>query len=230
MPPHPPFPPAGGGPAPDATVLVVERPTRPALGCVGAIAVFLAVIAGAALAYAAGGFTASAATTPRVVCGIAGGVFLALLVLLVAALVSTLRQVEALAVDGRGVWWSGRGGPVVLPWSVLAAARVVPPTGPKRGRSGRPTLELFPTDDETVRRAVSGPHASHGGLRERVSAGEAPGEGLPSLRFAFRLPATDAADRLSDAVAAAAPAGFALLPRPDVDVSRRRRPARRARG
>jgi hypothetical protein len=169
-------------------VLVVERPSRPALGCVGAIVLFLALIAGTALAYAAGGFTGSSATAPRVVCGIAGGVFLALLVLLLTAVVSTVRNVEGLAVDERGVWWAGRGVRLVLPWSMLAAARVLPPTGPKRGRSGRPTVELFPVDAETVRGALTGPEASHGALRERVSAGETPEPELPGLRLRSASP------------------------------------------
>lgn len=213
------------GPAEDATVLVVDRPTKPAIGCFTVIMLFLAAITATAIAYAVTAFGGTPSNAQRIAGAVAGGIFLLLLAFLLIATVSALRQVSGIAVDSSGLWWAHRESPALLPWSMLAAARLLPATGPKRGQSGRLTLELFPVDTETVTDAVTGPTAAQRRLRDKLAAGEPPEPDLPALRFAFRVPDEPTAQHAETAVRAAAPS-LRWLPAPE-EVQRRRRPRTR---
>lgn len=210
------------GPSADATVLVVDRPTRPALGCFAVIMLFLAVITATAIAYAVTAFGTPPSTAQRVAGAVAGGIFLLLLVLLSVATMNALRHVSGLAVDTSGLWWAHRDVPVLVPWSMLSAVRLVPATGPKRGQSGRLTLELFPVDTETITRAVTEPDSARRALRDKLAAGEPPEPELPSLRFAFRIPDTATGERAAAAVRSSAPS-LRWLPAPEEPARRVRR-------
>lgn len=222
MRPRSPFAHVPEGPSEDATVVVVDRPTRPALGCFAVIMLFLAVITATAIAYAVTAFGTPPSTAQRVTGAVAGGIFLLLLVLLSVATTNALRHVSGLAVDASGLWWAQRGTPVLVPWSMLSAARLVPATGPKRGQSGRLTLELFPVDTETITRAVAEPDSARRALRDKLAAGEPPEPELPSLRFAFRIPDAATGERAATAVRSSAPS-LRWLPVPEEPARRVRR-------
>ncbi len=191
----------------------MDRPSTAALGCFAVAMIFLAMVGGSAVVYAATGFGGSPPTGQRVTGAVTGGVFLLLLGALVMATVSATRTRTALTFDERGVWWSDRRGPIRVDWADLVAARLLGRSGPKRGQSGTPVLELYPREDTLA--------ASIPQLREKLSAGEPPEPELPGLRFAFRLPGAEAATAVRTEIPAVAPLLRWLDPP--------REPARRAR-
>lgn len=182
-----PFADVADGPAQDAVIVDLIRPTRRALGCFLVTTVFLACVALAAVSYAI--FTVpgpvDAPPALRPVAGVLGGLFLAIVCALVMVAVRAVRRRQALALDADGVWCRTERAVVRLPWSELAAARVVAPTVPKGVRTSAPrtpTLELCPADETTVRR--------HPELADSVTGGEPVRPDLPALRYAFRLAST----------------------------------------
>ncbi|HEX3650451.1 MAG TPA: hypothetical protein VHV49_18650 [Pseudonocardiaceae bacterium] len=191
-----PFADVADGPAADAVVVELGRPTRVALGCFGATTVFLALVALAALSYSIFAVPGPATAPPalRPVAAVLGVIFLAMVCGLVAVAVRAVRHRQGLAFDADAVWCRTERATVRLPWTDLAAVRVVAPTVPKGVRTSAPrtpTVELCPAAEATVRR--------HPELADSVTGGEPVRPGLPSLRFAFHLSSVD--DR--QAVAAA---------------------------
>ncbi|HEX5119390.1 MAG TPA: hypothetical protein VFW65_29720 [Pseudonocardiaceae bacterium] len=183
-----PFADTADGPAADAVIVELGRPTRMALGCFGATTVFLAFVALAALSYAAftwpGPVTAPPALRP--VAAVLGVLFLAMVCGLVAVAVRVVRHRQALAFDADAVWCRTERATVRLPWADLAAVRIVAPSLPKGVRTSAPrtpTVELCPAAEATVRR--------HPELADSVTGGEPVRPDLPSLRFAFRLSSAD---------------------------------------
>jgi hypothetical protein len=224
-----PFADVADGPAPDAVVVELGRPTRAALGCFGLTTVFLAVIALPALSYAVFGAPgpASAPGSLRAVAGVLGAVFLVIVVGLALVAVRAVRARQGLAFDADGAWWRLDGDLLRLPWAELAAARLVTPVvvrGMRTSAPRTPTVELCPVDDAVIREAA----ATRPRLADRVTAGEPPAPGLPALRFAFRL--SSAADE--GAVVAAlerfAPAQWAAgrAPSPENQENQRKPPGR----
>ncbi|HEX9336614.1 MAG TPA: hypothetical protein VF892_12050 [Pseudonocardiaceae bacterium] len=191
-------------PAPDALVLELGRPTRAALGCFGLTTLFLAAVALAALSYAAFHVPGPSTAPPalRVVAAVLGGIFLMIVVGLATIAVKAVRSRQGLALDADAVWWRADQTLVRLPWSDIAAARLVTP--PKRVRSSTPrtpAVELYPVDDETIRRYPA--------LTDRVTGGEPLRPDLPRLRFTFRLPSVADCPTVSDTIARVAPAQWA---------------------
>jgi hypothetical protein len=187
-------------PAPDALVVELGRPTRVALGCFGSTTVFLAAIALAAVSYAAFGVPGPRVAPPslRVVAGVLGGIFLLIVAGLAGTVVRAVRTRQGLAVDGDAVWWRADKVLVRLPWSEIAAVRVVPPERVRGVRSSAPrtpSVEVCPVDAETIRR--------HPALADRVTGGPA------ALRLTFRLPSVADGVSVSDTLARVAPAQWA---------------------
>jgi hypothetical protein len=183
-----PFADTTDGPAEDAVLVELGRPTRIALGCFGGTTVFLAFVALAALSYAVftwpGPVTAPPALRP--VAAVLGVLFLAMVCGLVAVAVRVVRHRQALAFDAAAVWCRTERATVRLPWSELAAVRVVAPIVPKGMRTSAPrtpTVELCPAAEATVRQ--------HPELAESVTGGAPVRPDLPTLRFAFRLSSAD---------------------------------------
>jgi hypothetical protein len=193
MPRRSPFAGLTDGPGPDAEVLELGRPTRAALGFLGAANGFLAALGLAALGYAA--FGASGA--PRAVSAVVGVGFLAAAVGLVWVAVRAVRVCQGLAFDAAAVWWRSGAALVRVPWAAVATVRLTEPAAP-RGRSsvGRTgAVEVCQSAESVVREAVR----QHPELAERVANGSG------ALRFAFRLPVAADEPRLAAALARFAP-------------------------
>jgi hypothetical protein len=183
------------GPAPDALVVELGRPTRAALGCFGLTTAFLAAIGLAALSYAVFGVPGpgTAPGGPRVVTAVLGGIFLLIVVGLGVTMVKAMRSRQALALDAAGVWWRADSAPVLVPWSDIAAVQVVTPgkvRGARTSTPRTPAVELCPVDDDTIRRYPA--------LTDQVIGG------APCLRFVFRLPMA-AGKSVADTIARLAP-------------------------
>jgi hypothetical protein len=195
------------GPAADAVVVELGRPTRAALGCFGLTTLFLAAVALAALSYALFGQPGPRDAPPslRLVAAVLGGIFLLIVVVLGAVAVKAVRGRQGLALDADGVWWRADRTLVRLPWSDIAAARLVGP--PARVRGARtstprtPAVELCPVDIETIRRYPA--------LTDWVTGGEPVGPGGSTMRFAFRLPSVADGEAMGEAMARFAPVQWA---------------------
>lgn len=197
-----PFAGVADGPADDAPVVELDRPTRRAMGCFGLTTAFLAIVALAALSYAIIGEPgpAGAPATLRPVAAVLGVLFLIMVAGLVVVAVRALRPHQGLAFDAEGVWWRADRSVLRLPWADLAAVRVVPSVRVKGVRTSAPrtpTVQLCPVDDEAVRRYPV--------LADWVTGGEPVREGLPRLRFAFGLSSVDDESTVAAAVARFAP-------------------------
>lgn len=195
-----------GGPAPDALVVELGRPTRVALGCFGLTTLFLAAVALAALSYAVFHVPGPSTAPPslRVVAAVLGGIFLLIVIGLATIAVKAVRSRQGLALDADAVWWRADRTLVRLPWSDIAAARLVTPQRVRGQRSSTPrtpAVELCPVDGATIRRYPA--------LTDRVTGGEPIRPGLPSLRFTFRLPSVADGTTVSDTIARLAPAQWA---------------------
>lgn len=195
-----------GGPAPDAVVVELGRPTRAALGCFGLTTLFLAAVALAALSYAVFREPGPRTAPPslRVVAAVLGGIFLLIVLGLGTIAVKAVRSRQGMAVDADAVWWRADRTLVRLPWSDIAAARLVTPTrirGQRTSTPRTPAVELCPVDEQTVRRYPA--------LADRVTGGEPARPGLPALRFAFRLPSVEDGPRMAEALARFAPVQWA---------------------
>lgn len=191
-----PFADVADGPAEDAVIVELGRPTRKAFGCFVVTTVFLALVALAALSYAIFAVPGPATAPPalRPVAAVLGVIFLAMVCGLVAVTVRVVRHRQALAFDADAVWCRTERATVRLPWTDFAAVRVVAPVVPKGVRTSAPrtpVVELCPAAEATVLR--------HPELADSVTGGEPVRPDLPALRFAFRLssdddrPAVDAA-------------------------------------
>lgn len=194
------------GPAPDALVVELGRPTRVALGCFGLTTLFLAVVALAALSYSIFRVPGPGAAPPslRPVAAVLGGLFLVIVVGLVAVAVKAVRARQGLALDAAGVWWRADQTVVRLPWSDIAAVRLVTPQRVRGQRSSTPrtpAVELCPVDGATIQRYPA--------LTDRVTGGEPIRPGLPRLRFTFRLPSVADGTTVSEAIARLAPVQWA---------------------
>jgi hypothetical protein len=187
------------GPPADAVVVALGGPTRAALGCFGLTTLFLAVIALAALGYAIIG-PPGAAHSLRIVAGVLGGLFLLMALWLAVVGVRATRRRQGLAFAADAVWCRPERAVVRLPWSDIAAVRVVPPTvvpGVRTSAPRTPSAELTPVDEATARR--------YPGLAASVTSGEPAAPGLSTLRFTFRLSSTDDAATVMAAIARFAP-------------------------
>ncbi|HEX4704550.1 MAG TPA: hypothetical protein VH352_20655 [Pseudonocardiaceae bacterium] len=195
-----------GGPAPDAVVVELGRPTRAALGCFGLTTLFLAAVALAALSYAVFREPGPRTAPPslRVVAAVLGGIFLLIVLGLGTIAVKAVRSRQGMAVDADAVWWRADRTLVRLPWSDIAAVRLVTPIkirGQRTSTPRTPAVELCPVDEQTVRRYPA--------LADRVTGGEPARPGLPALRFAFRLPSVEDGPRMAEALARFAPVQWA---------------------
>jgi hypothetical protein len=127
-----------------------------------------------------------------------GGIFLVIVVVLAAVAVKAVRGRQGLALDADGVWWRADRTLVRLPWSDIAAARLVAP--PVRVRGARtsaprtPAVELCPVDVETVRRYPALTHLVVGGA---------------TMRFVFRLASAADGAVVGGAIARFAPGQWA---------------------
>lgn len=198
MPRPSPFADIDDGPAPDAVVADLGRPTRAALGCFGITTLFLALVTLAALSYAAFGHPGPrvAPSSLRVVAAVLGVVFLAIVIGLVVVAVRAVRGRQGLAFDAAGVWWRADRVLVRLPWSDIAAVRVVTPVrirGVRTSAPKTPAVELCPVDEQVVRRYPE--------LTEQVTAGTPIRPDLPTLRFSFRLSSTEDEAPVAEALA-----------------------------
>lgn len=207
MPRTSPFTGLTGGPAPDAVTVEVGRPRKAALGCFGVVTLFLAILAVAAFSYAAGLVVNKTSGTPgslRVVAVVLGIVFVVIVVCLVVVTVKAVRGRQGLGFDARAVWWRDGEHLVELPWTDVAAARLVRPAKQRGGRSSlpvTPTVELYPTSVDTLR--------DYPQLVDKVISGEPAKPELSLLRFSFRLPDVDAADLVESAMGRFAPGQLA---------------------
>ncbi len=207
MPRSSPFAGLDDGPAADAVVIEVGRPKPLALGCFGLTTLFLAVLAVAAISYAVGAVVNTTIGTPtvlRVVAIVLGVVFILIVVGLLSVTVKAVRGRQGLAFDERAVWWQDGATLVELPWTDLAAARLVVPKKVRGARSSipsTPTLELYPLDLDTLR--------GYPRLVDKVISGEPIGPELPVLRFSFRLPGSESAARAEAEVSRRAPVQWA---------------------
>jgi hypothetical protein len=206
MPRPSPFADVADGPSSDAVVADLGRPTRAALGCFGGTTLFLALVALAALSYAVFDQPGphDAPQSLRVVAAVLGGIFLLIVVGLVVVALRVVRGRQGVAFDATGVWWRADRTLVRLPWSDIAAARVVTPVrirGVRTSAPKTPAVELCPVDEQVVRR--------HPELTDRVTAGEPLHPDLTTLRFAFRLSCPDDERPVADALARFAPEQWA---------------------
>ncbi len=214
MPRPSPFADVADGPAADAVVVEFGRPTARALGCLGFTALFLAVLGLAAVSYGLFGWPGPrvAVSGFRAFAAVLGVVFLIVVAALVTAAVRAVRGRQGLALDPAGVWWRADTRLVHVPWPELAAARLVTPVKIRYLRTSAPqttTVELAPVDDTVLRRYPE--------LTDKIIAGE-PMDGIPLLRFAFRLPSSDDEPIVAEALARFAPTQLAAgAPRRDDD-------------
>ena len=197
-----PFTGCSDGPSADAVVVPLGRPTRAALGCFGLTTLFLAVVALAALSYgivgAPGPQGAPAALRP--VAAVLGVVFAVIVAGLVTVIVRATAPRQGLAFDADAVWWRADRSLVRLPWQDIAVVRVVAPATTKGVRTSAPrmpTVEVCPVDEATVLR--------HPALADCVTGGEPVRDGLPRLRFAFRLSSAEDGRLVAAAVPRCAP-------------------------
>jgi hypothetical protein len=191
-----PFADLADGPADDAVVLELNKPTRAALGCFGVTTLFLAALAVAALAYV---FDQPHSGALRVVAAVLGTVFGLMAVALVVVATRVVRQRQGVAFDADALWWRTERGLARLPWAEIGAVRVVAPVVIKGMRSSAPRtprVEVCPLDEATIR--------GYPALADSVTAGEPIRADLPVLRFTFRLPQAE-----DEPVVAAAVARFA---------------------
>jgi hypothetical protein len=198
MPSRSPFADVTDGPAEDAVVVALGRPTRAALGCFGLTTLFLAAVALAALSYAVfdepGPTDAPAAL--RVVAAVLGALFLLMVVGLATIAVRALRHRQGVAFDADAVWWRGERAVVRLPWAEIAVVRVVAPVivkGMRTSAPRTPSVEVCPLVESTV--------LGHPELADQVTSGEPVRPDLPGLRFTFRLSSADDEPVVADAVA-----------------------------
>lgn len=202
MPRSSPFADVTDGPAADAVVVELGRPTRMALGCFGATTAFLAVVGLAALSYAIFGVPGpqGAPSTLRPVTAVLGVLFLLMVAGLVLVTVRATRPRQGLAFDADGVWWRADRALVRLAWHDIGLVRVVAPVPPKGVRTSAPRtpiVEVCPVDEATIRRWPA--------LAGSVTGGEPVRDDLPRLRFAFRLSFADDGPTVAAAVAMLAP-------------------------
>jgi hypothetical protein len=190
-------------PSADAVVLPVDRASRTALGCAGAIGLFLLAITAGAVALAVN----APATVHKVIAVACAAASLALLATLTTAAVRSARNQATLALDHDGLWWTHRNGTTHLPWQRFVEAGVLDRSGPKRGRSGQPQLDLLPADPAQL--------TAHETLREKLTAAEQAPEQAPEqdesprLRLRFALPDARASEAAADALRRFAPDLFA---------------------
>ncbi|HJP79038.1 MAG TPA: hypothetical protein VJ914_32500 [Pseudonocardiaceae bacterium] len=195
------------GPAPDAVTVEVGRPKAIAIGCFGVVTLFLAILAVAAFTYAAGAVVNTTMGTPgslRVVAVVLGIVFVAIVIALIVITVKALRARQGLGFDERAVWWRDGAKLVELPWTDIAAARLVRPAKVRGGRSSvpvAPSVELYPTSVDTLREYTQ--------LLDKVISGEPATPELPVLRFSFQLPDPATAEAVEAAMGRFAPAQLA---------------------
>lgn len=208
MPRTSPFADLDDGPAADAVVIEVGRPKPMALGCLGLTTVFLTVLAVAALSYAAGAVvntTAGTRASLRIVAVVLGVVFVVVVIGLIMITVKAVRSRQGLAFDAHGVWWRDGVALARLPWTEVAAARLDAPKKVRGARSSNPitpTLELYPTDLDTLR--------GHPALVEKMISGAAARPELPALRLRFQLPTEESAEQADAAVARFAPRQWSI--------------------
>jgi hypothetical protein len=195
------------GPAPDAVTVETGRPKPVAVGCFGLVTLFLAILAVAAFTFAANlrvNKSASSAGSLRVLAVVLGIVFAVIVVFLFVVTVKALRTRQGLAFDERAVWWRDGAELVELPWTDVAAARLVRPKKVRGRRSSQPlapSVEVYPTSMDELR--------AHQSLMTKVAVGDAPRDGLPRMRFSFSLPGSDAADLVEATMSRFAPDALA---------------------
>lgn len=195
------------GPAPEAVTVEIGRPKPVAVGCFGLVTLFLAILAAAAFTFAANlrvNKSASSAGSLRVLAVVLGIVFAVIVVFLFVVTVKALRMRQGLAFDERAVWWRDGDELVELPWTDIAAARLVRPKKARGRRSSQPlapSLELYPADMAALR--------GHQGLMTKVAVGEPVRSGLPTMRFSFSLPGSDTADLVESTMGRFAPDALA---------------------
>jgi hypothetical protein len=202
------------GPAVDAVVVELGRPTRAALGCFSLTTLFLAAVGLAALSYALFGQPGPRGAPPslRPVAAVLGGIFLLIVVVLAMVVVKAVRGRQGLALDADGVWWRADRTLVQVPWTDISAARLVAPPARVRGvrtsTPRTPAVELCPVGIETIRRYPA--------LTDWVTGGEPIGPDGSTIRFAVRLPSVSDGDAVGAAIARFAPgqwaAGTAVVP------------------
>lgn len=208
MPRTSPFADLDDGPAADAVVIEVGRPKPMALGCLGLTTLFLTVLAIAALSYAAGAVVNTTAGTRgslRIVAVVLGIVFIVVVIGLVMVTVKAVRGRQGLAFDAHAVWWRDGVALVRLPWTEVTAARLDVPKKVRGARSSNPitpTLELYPTDLDTLR--------GYPALVDKMISGAAPRPELPVLRLRFQLPTSESAEQAEAAVARFAPRQWSI--------------------
>lgn len=197
MPSPSPFADIADGPADDAVVVPLGGTTRTALGCFGLTTLFLAVVAVAALSYSVFGVPGPAHATRslHVVAAVLGGLFLLIVIGLGAVAVRAVRGRHAIAFDAAAVWCRPDRVPVRMPWQDIAVVRVVGPhvvKGIRTSTPRTPAVEITLVSEDAVRnyRALAG----------SVTSGEPVRDGLPTLRFAFRLAADGDRRTVTDAV------------------------------
>ena len=186
-------------PAADAVIVELGRPTTRAFGCFGLTTLFLAVVAAAAIGYAVAG-PPSSNTPLRWLAAVLGGVFVLLAAGLVAVAIRAGRVRQGLALDADAVWWRSDAVLVRLPWTDLAAARMVEPVRIRGMRSSvpkAPSVQLSPVDEATLKRYPQ--------LLDAITAGEPPRPELPGLRFTFRLSSAADGETVSAALTRFAP-------------------------
>ncbi|HEX3789451.1 MAG TPA: hypothetical protein VHW44_16425 [Pseudonocardiaceae bacterium] len=184
----------------DAVVVELARPSRAAFGCFALTTAFLAVVAVAALTYAAIG-PSSSSTALRWLAAVLGVIFLLLVAGLVAVTVKAARGVQGLAFDADGVRWRSDRAVVRLEWAELAAVRIVQPIkirGIRTSAPKAPSVQFWPADNDLLRR--------HPELTNQVAAGDAPRPELSTLRLSFALASAEAEPQVSAAVERFAPA------------------------
>jgi hypothetical protein len=195
------------GPAPEAVTVEIGRPKPVAVGCFGLVTLFLAILAVAAFTFAANlrvNKSASSAGSLRVLAVVLGIVFAVIVVFLFVVTVKALRTRQGLAFDERAAWWRDGDELVELPWTDIAAARLVRPKKTRGRRSSQPlapSLELYPADMAALR--------GHQGLMTKVAVGEPARSGLPRMRFSFSLPGSDTADLVESTMGRFAPDALA---------------------
>jgi hypothetical protein len=199
-----PFADLAEGPAPDAVVLPLLRPSRAAFGCVTLAALFFAVSAMVALGYAITGTPFAPAYTAalglRITAVVFAVLFLAVVVALVIAAVRVARTRHGVAFDSTGVWWRDGDRVAAIPWAEFGLARMTTPVfirGLRSSAPRTPTLQLCPVTNDTLR--------SRRPLADRatiISEDEPTG---PRLWLAFQLLSTADATAAAEAVRRYAP-------------------------
>lgn len=203
MPRRSPFADLHDGPADNAVVVEIGRPSRAALGCFGLTTVFLAVISLAAIGYAAFRPAASSGAA-RGLAGVLGAIFLVLVAGLVVVGLRAARVRQGLAFDAEAAWWRSDRTLVRLPWASVAAVQLVEPVrvrGLRTSAPKAPAAQLTTVDEPTLRQLLR----DHPRLVDAVISGEPVGPGLPGLRLSFRLSTPDDGARVAGAIGRFAP-------------------------